>query len=229
MTDGPGAWSACDPKRSRGVSPSGLWAHASISGGLRPKARRRRVDRVATKAESMRDDSCAAAWNLARRFARRGWDAARPVVARRADRNRETSLVGSGFRGRPRAETAAALPRPRGPVHSAAARRGFGGVRIRRRGSRSQARADADVRWRLPVRADGTRNVGRSLTSILGMLSGPSSSSPQHPTRCQWSQELWFLATAIPPAAPRSRDLRRARLLGRIRTAPAAGNGGRRR
>jgi hypothetical protein len=105
----------------------------------------------------------------------------------------------------------------------------FGGVRIRRRGSRSQARADADVRWRLPVRADGTRNVGRSLTSILGMLSGPSSSSPQHPTRCQWSQELWFLATAIPPAAPRSRDLRRARLLGRIRTAPAAGNGGRRR
>ncbi len=136
----------------------------------------------------------------------------------------ETSLVESGLGGRPRAETAAAPPNPPGAAHLAR----LGGFRIRRRGSGSRVRADADVRWRLRVGADERRRAladqqirgccrARHLPP-LNIRNGPSglricgASLPE-----------------LPPAAPRSRDLRRARLSGRIRTAPAAGNGGRRR
>ena len=71
----------------------------------------------------------------------------------------------------------------------------------------------------------GVENVGRSLTSRLG----GGRARHQHPTRGQWSQDLRFFATGTPPAAPRFRDLRWTLLSCRIRTARAAGSGGRRR
>ena len=122
---GAGAWSACDLRHaSREVPPSELGCNTSIF-GFRPEARRR-LDRVVTKADSIRDGSFMAAWRW--RADSHGADAALPVVSLRAEPKQGKHLwwgrdLGSSSR-RPRCRRA-----PSGRTHSAQHRgvfRGFG-------------------------------------------------------------------------------------------------------